>query len=1346
MSELFNSILGRSQPITDINLDARTILDALDDDTIRYINFQYRSEHTCFLQEYDMSCRFAKQSWLNGGADNIEHDAEPEDDPTSTFYDPPFHTYEQYLIDPREMEVFRNAMYATPAWLIGLATLPRPQCNIWDLVKLHNLLPEDGFRPADLAPMTGLLFWRLFKRMYYSRVRSVMSRCVYRSIAHVFDLHDHHPSVMEDAVRCLWKAHHPSVPLGKTPTHQRIFKEDQCKWKLYRVTEGLTLWEHHMEVIPKYRAIRTWKQRKAEKWTQLRLNYKNRFEEILEDDVTLPEVEHTRMYFNGVEDVPEETPKDSSDEEEEEYPPNPAQMLSVRALGSLAQAHVDERVKTAADELEKASQLLTPAMKSVMEIGQTFQSETEKLFGTMQTETTQCTDLFKQQIVNIERLLQELKDKISHDTTEVKEVIQESIGTIANEIEMQVRTIGQVASQGTAGVYTMIGRKTLMVCEAFALYVTKKYLPPWLWCVLLGLTVVRWFGLTDFLCALTTWIYDTISSQFCYGARDGEGHLMNPAEAEGDGDWTSLMTTSISSVIFGMVNMSIYKTLPEKNKTERFLKTIDSNWRINRGIEHMPKLFEKLNELVERSFQLIVGDAIPTDVAEARALKPKYEKWSAEVAQLNRYMTEIDIERHDAERERILRLRDEGQLYVQLFDRDDMPGRYKYMFQNNLRIVTELAKKCELVKTIQEFRFDPWCIWVSGRTRIGKSYLCDHLHLTLAQILNVPLHDSKYAMGLADHMDGYHGQPIITIDDAGQWLGTFAEEKVREFMQMRTNHPMITKQADLKDKGRPFESKAIICSSNFTYPNVSLQVRDEEAFRARRHLVVEAHLVDAFKRGEDPDEEAIAEANRGNWEFPHLRFTLKDPVRNETIPDHEYLTFARLKQIIEVKFRAHIARQNDLIAKRRDHILAVIARRAEQEPNPAEAEPNDGEQPSTSRGPTDTSTLLRKSRLENVNIEEHDILLQREFLEQFPTVVIGTEEFWELPASLWEAVQAVMPNEDGSWTIKPQFQDQVSFFAMRTIDKYLSGVMSRLHAVGSAGMSRNIINLYGHVFADNEELKRVLNEASSAQYLAKYLRIKDLQEFASRSSGYREVRDQMSAFWNRLPTRESIAEGFSSGRYFTVLKENAKMLAFVGGIVGMAVAAYKMMSDTTLIDPETLPEDGTPPKTTPMDTTPRAAEAYASDKTPRGRTTQTKGPGAKPAPANPGQGAKDDNALELWRNRFRAHQYVIRSKRGKANALAFDGHNLLVPYHVVHGLTVGDNVALHGVDGLSQITFAFDPRNLVRLDSQDVAVIRDIVRLPPGPALAKHFVREKDLFKYKKFEGMLARIDISSAY
>jgi hypothetical protein len=136
-----------------------------------------------------------------------------------------------------------------------------------------------------------------------------------------------------------------------------------------------------------------------------------------------------------------------------------------------------------------------------------------------------------------------------------------------------------------------------------------------------------------------------------------------------------------------------------------------------------------------------------------------------------------------------------------------------------------------------------------------------------------------------------------------------------------------------------------------------------------------------------------------------------------------------------------------------------------------------------------------------------------------------------------------------------------------------------------------------------------------------------------------------------------------------------------------------------------------------------------------------------PIRVNQTQSADDQNALEVRDRKIMPNLYHVEvDDRRWVHGLAFDGQNLLVPYHAVHGKAYV-NIRLHGRDSLKPIEFQLIPENVYRFKDMDLAVIRSIKRLPPAPRISKYFIRERDLADYKKFNGeLLAKVRGSPMY
>jgi len=110
-------------------------------------------------------------------------------------------------------------------------------------------------------------------------------------------------------------------------------------------------------------------------------------------------------------------------------------------------------------------------------------------------------------------------------------------------------------------------------------------------------------------------------------------------------------------------------------------------------------------------------------------------------------------------------------------------------------------------------RMDPVVIHLIGPPGSGKSYLSEILISKIAQAFGISKQNARYSRSMAtEHWDGYRNQLIAQIDDI--FTERDSTDDAKQIIQMCSNAQWVVPMADLKDKGREFNSEFVILSSN----------------------------------------------------------------------------------------------------------------------------------------------------------------------------------------------------------------------------------------------------------------------------------------------------------------------------------------------------------------------------------------------------------------------------------------------------------------------------------------------------------------------------------------------------
>lgn len=130
-----------------------------------------------------------------------------------------------------------------------------------------------------------------------------------------------------------------------------------------------------------------------------------------------------------------------------------------------------------------------------------------------------------------------------------------------------------------------------------------------------------------------------------------------------------------------------------------------------------------------------------------------------------------------------------------------------------------------------ETRIDPVVLHLIGKPGLGKSFISEMLISKLSSYFGIRKADSRYSRSMAcEHWDGYRNQLIAQIDDI--FTERDGTEDAKQLIQMCSNAKWIVPMADLREKGREFNSEFLILSSNQRF-NPSQYINCDEAIDRR---------------------------------------------------------------------------------------------------------------------------------------------------------------------------------------------------------------------------------------------------------------------------------------------------------------------------------------------------------------------------------------------------------------------------------------------------------------------------------------------------------------------------------
>jgi hypothetical protein len=229
--------------------------------------------------------------------------------------------------------------------------------------------------------------------------------------------------------------------------------------------------------------------------------------------------------------------------------------------------------------------------------------------------------------------------------------------------------------------------------------------------------------------------------------------------------------------------------------------------------------------------------------------------------------------------------------------------------QKELRTLAERRALCRPSFKHPGAKLEPFIICLSGKTKLGKSVLMNHIATKIGKMMNWARAGLIYARNPNDkYWSRYSGEPIVTVDDWAQANGTEqAENEIMEMFAIKTSAPYQLQMAAVSEKGTCFSSEVVIQSTNIPFPVVN-SVRDKTALFRRRDMLWEVELT-------DPNLYAQANKNLGKTNtvnFDHLRFRARDPV-DDTKKSSTLLTYDEFIESILTTAADYFVRANTIL-------------------------------------------------------------------------------------------------------------------------------------------------------------------------------------------------------------------------------------------------------------------------------------------------------------------------------------------------------------------------------------------------------------------------------------------------
>nr|UPO81495.1 polyprotein [Foot-and-mouth disease virus] len=141
-------------------------------------------------------------------------------------------------------------------------------------------------------------------------------------------------------------------------------------------------------------------------------------------------------------------------------------------------------------------------------------------------------------------------------------------------------------------------------------------------------------------------------------------------------------------------------------------------------------------------------------------------------------------------------------------------------------------------------RPEPVVVCLRGKSGQGKSFLANVLAQAISTHFTGRVDSVWYCPPDPDHFDGYNQQAVVVMDDLGQ---NPDGKDFKYFAQMVSTTGFIPPMASLEDKGKPFNSKVIIATSNLYSGFTPRTMVCPDALNRRFHFDIDVSAKDGYR-------------------------------------------------------------------------------------------------------------------------------------------------------------------------------------------------------------------------------------------------------------------------------------------------------------------------------------------------------------------------------------------------------------------------------------------------------------------------------------------------------------------
>jgi hypothetical protein len=350
-----------------------------------------------------------------------------------------------------------------------------------------------------------------------------------------------------------------------------------------------------------------------------------------------------------------------------------------------------------------------------------------------------------------------------------------------------------------------------------------------------------------------------------------------------------------AKTIIALAGFKLFLTKFDKSIVSKFMTACDFTWKAERGLSALPKLFELVRTGLSKLSSIILEHQGISQVEQVlHSEKDDFMAWLDGCARWKDVSLLDQAAIDETLRLEVTNLCAKGDHFLKILNTPECPRELNTAFLVVYKNITETFRQISMIKDYKSNKFDPFSIYLVGKPGVGKTFIVSAMCNAIADLENYPSGPEAriyYRNVASQYYDGYHHQFAVLREDAFQIKsGNLAELELAEYIQTKGVNQVPVNMAHLEHKGKLYSSPLLLMTSNVAYPKPEA-CQDITAIWRRRDMLIYVDCVPEvltngkldFIKLQDYQSTFTVEQLAYN-QFPHLRFTVMDPVKESPNP------------------------------------------------------------------------------------------------------------------------------------------------------------------------------------------------------------------------------------------------------------------------------------------------------------------------------------------------------------------------------------------------------------------------------------------------------------------------------